>query len=297
MSRLCVQIGHVNGQPGAPYEEETLKLIVPHVVARLRAAGHLVTLTDGSLQYEPAEYQYKFDGALFCHCDSWSVNSTGFSIGYWEEAHPGSAQLAAVLRQHYGRASGLPFGGYNITMRPPDDEPEGDRKLGVGEAHYYGNRRFVHSCKCCLIEFGFVSNPKERAFLQANTQKLGHAAADAYIQYFGGSVPPMREKEDAMFDQRPSLPNHSFLDCYRDRYDYYVVTRGKVDNLRFRFVGHKGGDITTDPQPVDGVRVHNVQDLLKQERMKALAPGSFMLVVDGQGQAFECLLREVPKSQ
>jgi len=181
VARIAVQIGHYP-EEGAAYEVATLLKIFPNVVNRLKASGHQVDTYDGSLAYKPAQHQYGGDGCVFLHCDSGGTSSTGYSIGFWEDEHPGSGRLAAVLKDVYGKASGLRFIGYNIT---------------VGEWHYYGNRRFNHSTKCTLIECGFVSNPNERAFLQANAQKLGYAIADAYTQFFGGAQPqPEPEPEE-----------------------------------------------------------------------------------------------------
>ena len=106
--------------------------------------------------------------------------------------------------------------------------------------------------------------------------------------------PERQREEESMYDQRPAAARHEFLDCYRDRYDYFVLTRGVVANLRFRIRGHDGGEGDTEPQPLDGLKVHNLQDILNQPRMQGVT-GSFLLIVDGEGDEFECLLREVPK--
>ncbi len=179
MANLAVQIGHVNGKAGAAYEEQTLLLVVPHIEARLRNAGHQVTHFDGSLQNEPGNYQHDHDGAVFVHCDSGGNRST-FSIGYWEERHPSSGALAGVLKEVYAAETGIKFDAYNITS---------------GEHHYYGNRRFSTRCKCVLIELGFVSNPTQRAWLQANAQRVGYAVANAFIKFFGGAVEQERTQE------------------------------------------------------------------------------------------------------
>jgi hypothetical protein len=208
MANLNVQIGHVNGQGGAPYEEETLRLIVPHLETRLRTAGHRVNHFDGSLQSQPANYQHGGDGTIFCHCDS-NGSGNSYSIGYWEEEHPGSQALALVLRDTY-KQLGIPWNNFNIT---------------AGEWHYYGNRRFAHSCKCCLIEFGFVSNPKQRVFLQQNAQRVGYVTADAYIKFFGGVVPPQPVEEDDMFAE--VVP---FVECAKDGDLFvYVAAEGWWD--------------------------------------------------------------------
>lgn len=181
MATILVQIGHVNGKSGAPYEEQTLLLVAPHVAARLRSAGHTVVMLDGTLQYEPARsYGHDGDGCVFLHCDSNGTTANRFSVGYWEEEHAGSMALALMLRDVYAAQTGIPFWDFNIS---------------AGEHFYYGNTRVAHRCRCCLIELGFVSNPTQRAWLQANAQRVGFAVADAYIRYFGGKVLPKVRSE------------------------------------------------------------------------------------------------------
>lgn len=282
IASIAVQLGHVNGPSGASYEEETLKLIVPHVVARLRSAGHQVTEYDGRLQGELGNYQYQHDGAIFCHCDSNGGGST-FSVGYWEEVHPGSQALAGILQATYHLESGIAFGGFNIT---------------IDEAHYYGNRRFVHSCKCTLIEFGFVSNPVQRAFLQNNAQRIGYAAADAYVRYFGGATPqPAKpiEEDDMQVREIGNVTKAVWIDCYQGKCNYYVTTDGAASDLKFKLEGHKpgGGSGTTEGQSVSGLQDHNIQDILKQDRMKDIK-GSFKLTV-ACASPINISIREVPK--
>ena len=241
MANLNVQIGHVNGKSGAPHEEKTLKLIVPNIESRLREAGHKVTHFDGSLQSQSANHQYGGDGTIFCHCDSNGAGDT-FSIGYWEDEHPGSGVLAVILRDTY-KQLGIRWNNFNITG---------------GEWHYYGNRRFAHSCKCCLIECGFVSNPTQRAWLQTNAQKVGNTIADAYIKYFGGQSQPQPKptKEDTMIyavvDFKEDVPQdgrHVYVaaegwwDLPDKRANTYLIIKNesdKVANIEVTFTPHSG---------------------------------------------------------
>ncbi len=176
MKRVAVQIGHYPNA-GAPGEVETCLLVVPQIEGRLRAAGLTVEHFDEGLWAEPPSMHRDFDVAVFVHCDSAGANSTGFSIGYWEEKHPGSSKLAAVVRDVYATRTGLKFLGYNITR---------------GEERYYGNLRFVRDCRCILVELGCVSNLRERTWLQANAQAVGYAVADGIIKFLGARRP--REK-------------------------------------------------------------------------------------------------------
>jgi len=168
MPKVAVQIGHLNGKAGALHEVETLLHIFPLVCEKLRALGIQVVEYDGSLQNTPPLHQYSADVAVFLHCDYGASNSSGFSIGYWEEMHEGSMKLATYIRQTYEKETGLPFIGYNIT---------------IGEHHYYGNRRFTHETKCVLIELGFVSNPIERAMLVSRANDVANGVVNGIIMY------------------------------------------------------------------------------------------------------------------
>lgn len=231
--KICVQIGHVNGQAGAAHEEDTLKVLLPHVVDRLRQAGHKVTVIDGSLQSAPPRNQYDYDGAVFLHCDSSTTSASGFSIGYWEELHPGSERLARTLRDVYARASQLRFIGYNITK---------------DEHYYYGNRRFSRRTLCTLIEFGFVSNPTERAFLRTNAGRLGRAVADAYIQHFGGGAAlknKVEEEDDMPVRVISERPERFPAWCGGGERCYLDITDGSRDatgaRVRLSLRGDDGG--------------------------------------------------------
>ena len=254
--RIAVQIGHVNGQAGAAHEEETLKLLLPHVVARLQQGGHSTTIFDGRLQHEPANNQHDYDAAVFLHCDSGGTSSTGFSIGYWEEMHPGSQALALVLRDVYARASGLRFIGFNIT---------------VGEHHYYGNRRFTRRTKCTLIEFGFVSNPNERAYLQANAQKLGHAVADAYIRYFGGTQSAEEDEMAIAVERSPDgVTRWDFT-------GYLMQSKGSVLYVDIVNLDNKPISVTLDYTGADGGRLTK-QDALSVQPRSAVGKSDFAAV-------------------
>ena len=177
---VAVQIGHYPSQ-GADGEVPTCLMVVPQIEARLRAAGVAVTHYDEGLWHEPPNMQHSHDAAVFIHCDASEKSSvSGFSLGYWEEKHPGSSKLAAVIKDVYGKATAIPF------LRIYTDGNAG---------HYYGNNRMAKTCKCVLVELGFVSNPTERTFLQRNSKMVGYAVADGILKYLG--VKPT-EQEDEM---------------------------------------------------------------------------------------------------
>lgn len=87
------------------------------------------------------------------------------------------------------------------------------------------------------------------------------------------------------------VDSKSFIypDCWRGVCDYYIITdasAGKALNVCFRLIGHDGGDETTEPQNVPGpdgkvIKSHNLQDILKQERMKKVK-GSIKLIATAE---------------
>lgn len=260
--KVAVQIGHVNGQAGAAYEEEILRLLFPHVVAGLRAAGFQVQGFDGSLQFEPANNQYDYAAAVFLHCDAWSVASSGFSIGYWEEMHPGSEKLAKILHETYGRVSGLQSKGFNIT---------------VGEHHYYGNRRFTRRTKCALIEFGFVSNPTEREFLRSNADKLGTAVAKAVSIFLGAPAPPEEEEvEDMLY--RDDGKTFAFADVWPGRFKYWLHVEGPANTeVKLIIQPHGKKAINCEPFRIPASEYWG-QDLLNIAKGYGVTNASFILV-------------------
>lgn len=165
--RVAVQIGHIPDE-GAPHETEVTKTVAPFVVDELKRAGYAVDVFGKDI---PAGQTH--DAAVCLHADDCGrKDATGFSIGYWKELLPNSEALARTMRDGYATASGLKFIGFNIS---------------IGEHHYYGFRRWKKPAAVVLIELGFCTNPKERAFMLANAETLGRAVARSMIKYLGGS--------------------------------------------------------------------------------------------------------------
>jgi hypothetical protein len=115
-----------------------------------------------------------------------------------------------------------------------------------------------------------------------------------------------KPKEDEMFlysGEPYQVDDSSFIfpDCWRDKCEYYILTdasSGKAVNVRFRLIGHDGGDATTEPQDVPGkdgkfIKSHNLQDILRQERFKNVK-GSVKLIATAESPC-KFSLREVPK--
>lgn len=198
--KIAVQLGHIDGRSGADHEEATILLIAPYVIRFLQDSGHIVDRFTASLEREPSHNQYNYDVAIFLHGDAADEDSSGVSVGYWEKEHPGSRKLAETLLNYYCRQTGLKpsQGGYNIT---------------VDEAHYYANRRFAHHCKCVLLEMGYVSNPKERAFLVNECRRIGKIISDAINTYLGVQ-PTSKKEEDEVSTQTSGKPVDRYEGIY-----------------------------------------------------------------------------------
>jgi hypothetical protein len=165
MPRIAVQIGHVNSArwgPGATHEVETTTKIHPYLVAMLQKAGCQVETFGGDLPYGLTH-----DIAISLHCDAGTPEMTGYSLGFWEEMHPGSRELAAHVKAFYDVLGIRPYR-ENYTL---------------GLHHYYGNSRWAPTTKFVLVECGFVSNLNERVWLQSHPQQVGEQIALGVLDY------------------------------------------------------------------------------------------------------------------
>ena len=110
-------------------------------------------------------------------------------------------------------------------------------------------------------------------------QRAAHALANGLLQYCGNvGIPQPKKEDEGMYEQVLNTKEFVRLDCWRDEFNYFVTTDGNAKNLRFTLRGKLGGEATTDPQDKDGLVDHNLQDILKQERMKVVK-GSYKLTV------------------
>lgn len=113
--------------------------------------------------------------------------------------------------------------------------------------------------------------------------------------------PPVKNKlwEDEMSaDQIMNTLRATKIDCYQNKYLYFVTTDGEAENVVFTLTPHKVGNqqgpsASTDGQHVEGLQDHNIQDVLNQDRMKHIK-GSFKLVVTC-ANALNISIREVPR--
>jgi len=148
---------------------------------------------------------------------------------------------------------------------------------------------------CALIEMGSMDKPDGPNWLDPDhREKAAECMSRAICSVAGGAIPQPKIKEDeGMYEQVLNTKEFVRLDCWRDRFDYYVTTDGNAKNLRFKLDGKQGGSGTTDPQDKDGLVDHNIQDILRQERMRAVK-GSYKLTVMSD-KDINIGLREVAK--
>jgi len=106
-----------------------------------------------------------------------------------------------------------------------------------------------------------------------------------------------KQKEDEGMQswQYDNVTVASRSDCYKDKANYYVTTEGASPDVVFEFEGHKplGGEGKSEGQRVSGIQDHNIQDILKQDRMKSIK-GSYKLKVVS-ANPITITIREVPK--
>ena len=148
---------------------------------------------------------------------------------------------------------------------------------------------------CALIEMGSMDKPDGPNWLDPDhREKAAECMSRAICSVAGGAIPQPKIKEDeGMYEQVLNTKEFVRLDCWRDRFNYFVTTDGNAKNLRFRLDGKQGGSGTTDPQDKDGLVDHNIQDILRQERMRAVK-GSYKLTVMSD-KDINIGLREVAK--
>jgi hypothetical protein len=122
-------------------------------------------------------------------------------------------------------------------------------------------------------------------------------------KYSEVSKPGPKPKEEPMlYGGAPYQINDKLFvypDCWRGGCKYFLIIDaggGKAVNVRFRIVGHDGGDKTTEPINIPGpdgkiIKACNLQDILN--RMPDIK-GSYMLIVTSDTPA-KFFIREVLK--
>jgi len=153
-------VGRSSGATGAPGEREHIQQLAPFVEQALKEAGYSVRIVPASFEATSC------DAFLALHCDGGAdPKASGFSVGYPKGE---SIELALQIAAAYHARCPLPFRGFNIT---------------TNMSRYYGYR-LVKSPGKALLELGFITNPKEKEWLQGHKQVAAAAIRDGLERYF-----------------------------------------------------------------------------------------------------------------
>lgn len=127
----------------------------------------------------------KVDAALFIHGDgSASQTASGFCFGY--PAYTVNKTLAGLIADEYAKLPGAPrHGRDNYTP---------------GLREYYGYRRVVTDGPEVLWECGFLTNPKEQAWMFANLDEIAAVGYRSLLRFFGLTLP------DDEWEWAPGMP-------------------------------------------------------------------------------------------
>jgi hypothetical protein len=171
--RILVQAGHM--RPLDPnHSTQTGAAGEAPLVARIQK--RLVTMLRRDDRFEPLPMPgliprgTKANAAVFLHADGAAdPSASGFSFGFPDPAV--NKKLANLIATEFARISGHP-------QRRRDNPTE--------DAHqYYGFDRVSSAGPETLIEHGFVSNPRERRWLEGHVPQLAHAEYIAICRFFG----------------------------------------------------------------------------------------------------------------
>jgi hypothetical protein len=174
--RVLVQAGHLAPrQPG--HLEETGAAGEVEMVTDIRDA--LCRLLDADDRFEAVPVPgripdgVRVDAALFLHCDgNGNPDVGGYSLGFPE--FDVNRRLARMIGNEFEQIPGHP-------VKRPDNNT-------ADMAGYYGYRHVETPGPEVLVEHGFVSNPREKAWMRRNVGALAEAEYAALCRFFGFSV-------------------------------------------------------------------------------------------------------------
>jgi uncharacterized protein YcbK (DUF882 family) len=176
---VLIQAGHraprdpAHENTGTPGEIKTVTEIRARLAKKLRGDGRFaVKLVPGKIEWgTPA------DAALFLHCDG-SVHPSvrGFSLGY-PPGYPVNKRLAELVASELDDIPGAP-------PRRADNYTD-DMK------YYYGYRRVDADGPEVLVEHGFLTNARDRAWIASNLDGIAEAEYRALCHFFFPKVPQL----------------------------------------------------------------------------------------------------------
>lgn len=171
--RVLVQAGHVAPrQPG--HESQTGTAGEQELVAAIR--GKLVRLLNADGRFEAIPQpgwirpdNIRVDAALFLHADgSGNPAASGFSMGYPD--YPVNRKLADMITAEF--------------LKIPGHPPHHQDNYTADMRGYYGFHHVSTPGPEVLVEHGFLTNPRERAWLNTHVGELAAAEYRALLRFF-----------------------------------------------------------------------------------------------------------------
>jgi N-acetylmuramoyl-L-alanine amidase len=211
---VLVQAGHIAPrEPG--FESGTGTAGEQELVRAIRDRLCTILKNDGRFKPLPMPGRIprgtKCDAALFLHADgSSNKTASGFSFGYPD--YPINRRLALQLADEFTKLPGHPphhADNYTADLRG-----------------YYGFSRVDTRGPEVLIEHGFLTNPKEAAWLRGRVNDLAQAEYRALLRYFGMVAPPKPKPKPP---PKPKLSGYWLVT--KTYYDGHTVT-AKTGALR-----------------------------------------------------------------
>jgi hypothetical protein len=120
-----------------------------------------------------------------------------------------------------------------------------------------------------LIECGDMDAPDGYDWVKPeHREKAAVALSKAICAYAGGAGPIPQTKEDKVSLYQgpmvsPDGKTFTYLNCWQDKFNYYLITDGVATNMTMTLKPEKGTPKTTNGQAYSGLKVHNLQDVAK----------------------------------
>ena len=137
------------------------------------AAAALLRQRDIDVVLLPATVPPEFDADAFVSIHADGGASSGYKVSPPWRASPASRRLSALLHEHYGKVSGMreDLNGVTYNMR----------------GYYAFGGRFRHAIAvttpAAILEMGYLTDPRDRAFLVAHPERAARAIADGVLAF------------------------------------------------------------------------------------------------------------------